>query len=231
MNCSEFEEIVHEVDRPGTAGFAAREAAFAHADSCDRCTELLTQSEALDFTLNAISQKATHERAPARIEAALLNEFRRRNAPSSRSLQSRYIAALGAAAAALLAISLAFHHRIEKRDVTARFSGVSAPRPAAAEHVGEIAPAQSAGSGEQLAENQTPESDSETPFLPLPYADDAMASEGGTVVRVILSRPALASLGVPVTDIGSGDRIPADIVMSEDGAPQAIRLVADSDLE
>jgi hypothetical protein len=48
---------------------------------------------------------------------------------------------------------------------------------------------------------------------------------------VILSRPALASLGLPVSDIGTGDRIPADIVMSEDGAPQAIRLVAQSDMD
>lgn len=230
MNCSEFAEIVHELDRPGTLGFGARDAAFTHAESCDRCTELLTQSEALDFALHAISQKAAREQAPPRVEAALLNEFRRTTSPS-RSLQNWYIAALGAAAAALLVMGLALHHRITDRRDTTAHSTVSASRPVVAQHVGEIAPAQSAGSEQQLAENETPESDSETPFLPLPYADDAMASEGGTVVRVILSRPALASLGVPVTDIGSGDRIPADIVVSEDGAPQAIRLVADSDLE
>jgi hypothetical protein len=231
MNCSEFEEIVHELDRPGTAGFAARDAAFSHAESCDRCTELLTQSEALDFALHAISQRAAHEQAPPHIEARLLNEFRRRNTPFSRSSQGWYVAALGTAAAALLVIGLAVHHRMaEKRDLSAH-AIVSAPQPAAPQQVGEIAPAQAGGSEKQLAENETRESDSETPFLPLPYADDAMASEGGTVVRVILSRPALASLGVPVMDIGSGDRIPADIVMSEDGAPQAIRLVADSNLE
>jgi hypothetical protein len=36
---------------------------------------------------------------------------------------------------------------------------------------------------------------------------------------------------LPVTDIGASDRIPADIVVSEDGAPQAIRLVAREDEE
>lgn len=232
MNCSELEEIVHELDRPGTAGFAARDAAFAHAESCDHCTALLTQSEALDFALRAISQGVDQEQTRPRIEAALLSEFRRRNAPASRNLKGWYIAALGTAAAALLAVSLAFHNRTAGKQLsTAQSAGISAPQPSG-QHTSSAAPAQSAAAPQtEVADNQAPDSESEMPFVALPYADDAMASEGGTVVRVILSRPALASLGMPVTDIGAGDRIPADILVSEDGAPQAIRLVANSDLQ
>ena len=43
--------------------------------------------------------------------------------------------------------------------------------------------------------------------------------EGGSVVRVILSRSALASFGVPLSDIESREQIPADLVVSADGTP------------
>ena len=41
----------------------------------------------------------------------------------------------------------------------------------------------------------------------------------------------LFPLGLPVTDVGSMDRIPADIVLSEDGVPQAIRLVSQATID
>ena len=77
----------------------------------------------------------------------------------------------------------------------------------------------------------TDDSEYATAFVPLPYADDPTAVDGGTVVRVILSRPALASLGLPVADMGATDQIPADLVLSEDGSPQAIRLVSQSQID
>jgi hypothetical protein len=63
-------------------------------------------------------------------------------------------------------------------------------------------------------------------FTPLPYADDPSMQEGGAVVRVILSRSALESFGVVVSDVGSSERVPADLVVSADGTPEAIRLVS-----
>src|SRR5208282_2608356 len=89
----------------------------------------------------------------------------------------------------------------------------------------------SSGQEEAVAENQLDDSEDATAFVALPYADDSAARDGGAIIRVVLSRPALASLGMPVTDLGATDRIPADIVVSEDGAPQAIRLVSQSSLD
>jgi hypothetical protein len=34
-----------------------------------------------------------------------------------------------------------------------------------------------------------------------------------------------------VADLSTADRIPAEIALSEDGVPQAIRLVADADFD
>jgi hypothetical protein len=224
MNCSQFQEILHDLDRPGTEGFAARDAAFLHAESCDLCTQLLTQSESLDFVLHRLAGQEARQQVSSRIEQRLLEEFRRRNAPSR--LGGRWqIAALGTAAALLLTLGLALHYRTARHTpATAADTGM------ASEDADDLAYNVPATSGFAGLEDGT-DVESATAFVSLPYADDSMANEGGAIVRVVLSRPALASLGLPVADIGTTDRIPADIIVSADGAPQAIRLVAQSDLE
>ncbi len=65
--------------------------------------------------------------------------------------------------------------------------------------------------------------------MPLPYAYDPSELEGGAVVRVVLPRAALVSYGLPVEGMGVRDQVTADMVVSQDGTPQAIRLVAQSD--
>ena len=46
------------------------------------------------------------------------------------------------------------------------------------------------------------------------------------MVRVRLSGPALASLGMPVSLTGSPATVWADLLVSDDGTPQAIRLLS-----
>jgi len=222
MNCSQFQEVLHDLDRPGTEGFAARDLAFLHAESCDHCTQLLTQSESLDFALHTLASREAHHQVSGRIEERLLEEFRERNRATQRRAMSWQLAAIGTAAALLLALGLGLHSWRARH--TAAMAGKSSAGSNDAENVSSSTPVDDAAE-----ENQ--DSESATAFVSLPYADDSMASEGGAIVRVVLSRPALASLGLPVADIGATDRIPADIIVSEDGAPQAIRLVAQSALE
>jgi len=59
-------------------------------------------------------------------------------------------------------------------------------------------------------------------------ADDPAALEGGAIVRVTLPRSALRSFGLPVTESDGTERVFADLLVSEDGTPQAIRLVSDA---
>ncbi|HKV04941.1 MAG TPA: hypothetical protein VJO53_07530 [Candidatus Acidoferrales bacterium] len=61
-------------------------------------------------------------------------------------------------------------------------------------------------------------------FIRLPYTDDPGALADDAVVRVVLTPAALASLGLPV--IGGEGSVQADLALSEDGTPQAIRLVS-----
>jgi len=233
MNCFQFEELFHDLDRPGTDGFAARDSVLAHAESCSRCALLLTEAESLDLALSALSARENGEQASPRLEKLLREEFRRGHAVSSRRRVRWQIAALSTAAVMLLTLGLLLRHR--SGTPTGVQSGSlnpsAAPNSGAnATNAGSIG-ADTSTSDVALAENQQADSDSETPFVPLPYADDSMAGEGGAIVRVMLSRPALASLGLPVTDMADTDRVPADIIVSEDGAPQAIRLVSQSSLD
>ena len=64
-----------------------------------------------------------------------------------------------------------------------------------------------------------------TQYLPLTYMSRDSAMDGGAVVRVELSRSALASLGLPLNFAGSSDSIRAEVVIGDDGVARAIRLV------
>ena len=68
------------------------------------------------------------------------------------------------------------------------------------------------------------EAEAAAAFIPLSAAFDPSWLEGGAIVRVVLSRPALERLGVPVNAGGNSEMV-ADMVVSNDGTPEAIRFV------
>lgn len=237
MDCAQFEEFLHDLDRPGTGGFALRDIALVHVETCSHCAQLLTQAEWLDLVLHAVSTTEIAQQAAPRVEAALMNEFRRRRAATSGPRVRWQLATLGAAAAVLLVLGFSLRHRIgpasgsvQHSQDASLLSGEGKPGNASNPVSPSVAP-DSSGQEETVAENELGDSGDATAFVALPYADDSAAHDGGAIIRVVLSRPALASLGLPVTDLGATDRIPADIVVSEDGAPQAIRLVSQSSLD
>jgi len=237
MDCAEFEKIVHDLGRPGTQGAVVCETALAHAELCSRCAALLTQVEWLEFSLSKLSEQSASLQAPPRIEAALVGEFRReKTSQSQKQIRSR-LAALGAAAAILLALGLSLHHRMVTSAPPA--STVMPQIAAQAPEAGPVAPAiNSRPETPQptkpaapvvrkfAAAADTSEAEETASFVRLPYADDSMAFDGGAIVRVEMPRAALASFGLPVADFGGSDRVPVDLVVSADGTPQAIRLVS-----
>lgn len=62
-------------------------------------------------------------------------------------------------------------------------------------------------------------------YLPLTYLAAGTTIESGTVVRIELSRSALASLGFTGSVEGSGESVKADVILGDDGVARAIRLV------
>jgi hypothetical protein len=226
MNCAEFEEILHDLDRPGTPGAAKRESALAHAESCSSCARLLTEAEALDFGLHTMAMPADHTTAPLRLEAALLREFRGRHGVRERQSFRWYAAVIGVAALALLAVGW----------MRVRMGVTPNQPPLGVPIVGQTAANTAGGDASSTSGvNSAPEneglndlasSEEGTGFVRLPYADDAASLEGGAVIRVAMPRSALASWGLPVSGVASTERIPAELIISADGMPQAIRLIS-----
>jgi hypothetical protein len=62
-------------------------------------------------------------------------------------------------------------------------------------------------------------------FIPLPYAPPMSSWDRGQVMRVRVPRHSLRSLGIPVNEERLFERVPADILMGEDGLARGIRLV------
>jgi hypothetical protein len=259
MDCAEFRDVLHELDRPGTRGAAAFESAMAHAEACGDCGILLVEEESLEFALHKVAHETARMPGAARVEAALLKEFRQAK-PEAAAMASSWsamrwrIAALGVAAAVLLVVGTVVYERNLTRipgtvatnigvngaqalvDTKTVASSRAAEEKSAAKvrenpaSVNAARPAAVAVLGaKQPAANEAEPTEYATAFVPLPYMDDPSALEGGSVVRVTLARSTLESYGLPADGMGAGDRVTADMVLSEDGTPQAIRLVSQAD--
>ena len=64
-----------------------------------------------------------------------------------------------------------------------------------------------------------------TNYIPLTYTPRANAAQDGLVVRVEVPRSTLLAMGLPLNAERSNELIKADVMMSGDGVPLAIRLV------
>lgn len=224
MDCAQFENVVHEIERPGTEGFAVRESALAHAESCSDCARLMTESESLDAGLRAIMDAAGTQTAPPGVEAALMAEFRRQTAVRSSRRVQMQIAALSTAAAALLAVGFSLHYWTAHHAVVAP-AVVDVTKPSGSAAIGTGLSSLDAAAQNSATEIDADDSEFATSFTPLPYADDPSALDDGAVVRVEMPRAALASFGLPVAAMESSGTVRADLIVSADGTPQAIRLV------
>ena len=239
MDCTTFKEIVHDLDRPGTPAARQCDSALAHAESCHTCAALLSQVEWLDFSLLKLADVTADSHASPRIEAAVLQEFRRtRNIAARRQIRWR-LAALAAAAALFLALGFTLRHHSLPSSAPAPDVAVQSPHEAP--QLGSSPPGDPARPASPVANptvarrhfvarepKDTDETASGGSFVRLPYADESAALDGGAIVRMELPRAALASFGLPIADFGDAQRILADLVVSADGTPQAVRLVSQS---
>jgi len=233
MDCAQFQEVLHELDRPGTDGDALCERALAHAECCSDCAALMTEVESLDFALGQVAAESAELQAPPRLETLLLQEFRReKSAAASRGVRWQ-LAAFAVAAAVLLALGVTLHrqHLATPGDVNSAQnstqSAAQAPGNSATTTTSTTAPGSNAKAGARSSlVAASDDAEYATAYMPLPYAYDPSELEGGAVVRVVLPRAALVSYGLPVEGMGVGDQVTADMVVSQDGTPQAIRLVA-----
>jgi len=218
MNCAEFRNLIQALAREETPPDTALNSAFTHAESCRACDALLREAEHLTADLRSLAAQLQSEAAPQRVETALLAAFRRHHSPALRMRHAGgwlAVSAVGLAAAALLAVLLT------------RGPSATAPETPRAPAAAPREPNRPVGPREVWAdymlEGET-EEQAQAAFIPLAAGFDPSWIEGGAIVRVVLSRPALESLGVPAGAAGNGQMV-ADMIVSNDGTPEAIRFV------
>jgi hypothetical protein len=216
MNCQEFQGVAQALARDESLDVATVEGALTHADSCEKCDALLEEAELLTSELRALAARSAADIAPVRVEATLLAAFQQRwePDPGPSHLLRRLAGIAGVAAAIILGLLLIGRPKVllHPREA-ARLT-----QPGRANSPAEAASAQPAA---QAGASDDEGADS---FVPLSGTFDPTSLSDDAIVRVSLSGDELESLGVPVGDSGD-QQVVADLIIANDGTPQAIRLV------
>jgi hypothetical protein len=218
MNCEEF--AMAGLDLGSTEANAPRQnAAREHLSVCSHCAALHENWQALRGDLQVLGSETQSAEAPARVEMRLRQEFRTKH-KTFKSHRVAVFAGWGLAAAAVLLGTFSWltwnHEKTSLRvdSGTLRSLG-TAKMPNA--NTGHVAPA-----GPELGETLVASNDlGDFTLLPgtMPGTlEDAM------VVRVQMQRGVLGSLGLTVSEDRATDWIQVDLLVGDDGQPQAVRL-------
>ena len=217
LNCEQVEAIVLDLERDDALDSIEKAAAVAHLSHCPRCAALQESWHAAKEELRALSEETLEACAPARVEMRLRQEFRTRH----RTLVARHraiVAAWALAAAAVFIGGLSWWTwRQSRRSEVAR-QQMTAPDTRT---VGEAAGGPSQGSDKLSAGLSI--GDGLGDFTPLPgtLPDD---TEQAAILRVRMQRSSLGALGLPVNEELAGEWIQVDLLVGNDGLPQAVRL-------
>lgn len=220
MTCEEFQ--MADLDGVLTAEDGPlQRAARQHLLECPHCAALQENWQALRTDLHALGAETRGAEAPARVELRLRQEFRTKH----KTLKRRRVAlvaawALAGAAVVVSAITW-FNWRLQQGQIANMQqtqngqSTISAANATdAAQHV---TPA-----GPELGEVLMASNDS-SEFTLLPGTMPGSLDDA-TVVHVQMQRGALGALGLTVNEEHAADWIQLDLLVGDDGQPQAVRL-------
>jgi anti-sigma factor RsiW len=227
MKCEEFEAIGLGLGREGAVlqnGVDATEraAAIEHANTCARCAALQESWQEARAELRALRVATQDAGTPLRVEMRVRQEFRTRHR-TAKVRAAAVVAAWTLAAAAVVvgAVSLrnwqgAQHHATQGTSGLAKNTG---PGNMAVETGKTMSVIDSKSTNENalIADNSAGEFTLLPGSLPQETGDAA-------IVRVRLQRGALGALGLPVNQERAGEWIQVDLLVGEDGQPQAVRL-------
>jgi hypothetical protein len=232
MNCEEFEMIGLDAERDATLSEAARAAAREHSSTCSQCAALQDSWHAAGVELRAFAEDTAMAQAPARVEMRLRQEFRTQHV-TLRVRRTAVAVGWALAAAAVLAGVVSWHNwRRTPREEASKHavSMPSAPEQNPANSSENLSAAAKAGGTpaepKKISKNLPPVAANDEDggrFTLLPGSLPAEAEESA-IVRVRMQRGALGALGLPVNEERAGEWIQVDLLVGNDGLPQAVRL-------
>jgi len=218
MTCEEFTMTGLELGLSpddGPLEVAARE----HLRNCPHCASLYENWQALRDDLHALGIESRELEAPSRVEMRLRQQFRIKHG-TMRTRRTAAIAAWALAAAAVLvgAISWINWHHQEDLNPSSRQNVLTATGASASNSVSAEATAPAAM---ELGDIVVAANSGDFALLPgviPPSLEDA------TVVHVQMQRSSLTALGLAVNEEQGADWIQVDLLVGDDGVPQAVRL-------
>ena len=205
MTCDEFEAMGWDEQSNASLTDAQRAAVVEHALLCTRCATLRNSWEAARLELRSLAQLTTTAEAPARLEMRLRQQFRTQyRTPEVRRRAAVTAWTLAAAAVLVGAVSWVNWQTSQNGQETR----VLHPSPTR---------------GSQ-AEPQSLVADSElSDFTLLPGVLPA-DTDDAAILRVRMQRGALGALGLPVNEDRANEWIQVDLLVGNDGLPEAVRL-------
>jgi len=234
MNCEEFEAVGLGAERDASLSEVARVAAREHAGTCSRCAALQDSWQAAGVELRAFAEDTAMAQAPARVEMRLRQEFRTRHV-TLKVRRAAVVAAWALATAAVLLGAVSWRNwRLNRREETtnqvkivpaagnsAESNSAAAPKAETPAEIPNVtaqrtSPGATANTETLMADNEL----SGFTFLPGATAD----TDDAAILRVRLQRGALGALGLPVNEERAGEWIQVDLLVGDDGSPQAVRL-------
>jgi anti-sigma factor RsiW len=234
MKCEEFEEMGLDAERDASLSEVERAAAREHASTCPRCASLQDSWQAARVELHAFAEATAAAESPARVEMRLRQEFRTQH----RTMKTRRTAVIAAWALATAAVLIGAVSWINwrKSQMEEAVRQLNAPQNSVARAVnngGEegnnvngmrepSAPQQQSSANNESADTLVADNElSNFTLLPGVLPADADDTE---IVRVRMQRGALGALGLPVNEERAGEWIQVDLLVGDDGLPQAVRL-------
>lgn len=223
MNCEQFEEMGLDLERDASLSELERAAAREHASSCPRCAALQDSWQATGVELRAFAEETILAQAPPRVEMRLRQEFRTQHG----TLKMRRTAVATAwvlATAAVLAGAISWTNwRRSEQNETARH-GIAVPGAASQS-------SSTSGTNGSRADNDAsdnlyasiPSEDGAGDFTPLP-GNLGSETDESAILRVRMQRGTLVALGFPVNEERAAEWIQVDLLVGDDGLPQAVRL-------
>jgi hypothetical protein len=219
MNCEQVEAIVLDLDRDAAADSLEKAAAVTHLSHCPRCAALQESWQVAKEELRALGDETLEARAPARVEMRLRQEFRTRH----RTMVARraaIVAAWALAAAAILVGAISSWNWHQARLLEAAKQKIAEQN------------ALVAGNGHsQISGNLSAglaSAGDSGDFTPLP-GTTLEETEEAAIFHVRMQRSSLGALGLPVNEERAGEWIQVDLLVGNDGLPQAVRLAQEED--
>jgi len=232
MTCEEFEAVGLNAERDASLGEVQRAAAREHVSACPRCATLQDSWQTARVELRAFAEDTAAAQAPARVEMRLRQEFRTQHG-TLKMRRAAVVAAWALATAAVLVGAVSWRNwRKSREEATMHLTSPSAGHLAANDGSGvknHEAPVQRASGAQRpdAAETVEPETllanNEMNDFTLLPGVLPADTDEAA-ILRVRMQRGALGALGLPVNEERASEWIQVDLLVGDDGLPQAVRL-------